>query len=154
MITLSDSIEVEAAPEAVFEWMVQRMSDKESYQAWHPEHLDIRWMKGNPLKVGSIGCAEEYLHGVLHTLKFRIVEIIPDRKIVYRALFPQSILAARNTFVIKPEGVGRCIFTAKISLRLPGWLFKRIARKHRGKIEAIERHMKEEGENLKKALEK
>ena len=84
MITLSDSIEVEATPEEVFEWLVERFKDKESYQAWHPDHVDIRWIKGGPLKEGSIVCADEYLHGVLHRLKFRIVKIVPNRRIEYR----------------------------------------------------------------------
>jgi hypothetical protein len=39
VITLKDSIEIKAAPERVFEWLVQHMKDKESYQAWHPERL-------------------------------------------------------------------------------------------------------------------
>ena len=49
MLTLTDSIEVEAAPEKVFEWLAQRFKDKEAYQAWHPGHVDVRWIKGGPL---------------------------------------------------------------------------------------------------------
>lgn len=48
MITLKDSIEVKATPEKVYEWLVARFKDKESYQAWHPDHVDIRWIKGEP----------------------------------------------------------------------------------------------------------
>jgi hypothetical protein len=40
MITLKDSVEVEATPEEVFEYLAQRFQDKESYQAWHPDHVD------------------------------------------------------------------------------------------------------------------
>jgi len=153
LIILSDSIEVEATPEEVFEWLVQRMRDKESYQAWHPEHVDIRWIKGRPVEEGSIVCADEYLHGVLHKLKFRIVKIVPNRRIEYRSLFPLSLLSPGNTFDIEPKGNGGCIFTARGSLRLPRWLFERLHKRHKGKIEATKRHMKEEGENLKRALE-
>ena len=39
------------------------------------------------------------------------------------------------------------------SIRMPRWLFVRLHKKHKGKIEATEQHMKEEGQNLKKALE-
>jgi hypothetical protein len=49
MIKLKDSIEVKASPEKVFQWLTQRMKDKESYRAWHPDHVDIRWIKGEPL---------------------------------------------------------------------------------------------------------
>ena len=72
MITLKDSREIHATPEKVFKWLVQSLKDKKSYQAWHPDHVDIRWIKGEPLQEGSIVYAEEYLHGDLHKLKFRI----------------------------------------------------------------------------------
>jgi hypothetical protein len=154
MINLKDSIEIKATPEEVFEWLVQRLKDKESYQAWHPDHVDIRWIKGAPLQEGSILYAEEYLHGALHKLTFRITKIVPNRVIAYRALFPLSILAPGNTFLIEPKGENSCIFTAMGRLRLPRWLFKKLHKKHEYKIEATEQHMKEEGENLKRALEK
>jgi hypothetical protein len=154
MIHLKDSIEVKATPERVFEWLVQRFKDKESYQAWHPEHVDIRWIKGKPQQEGSIVYAEEYLHGDLHKLKFRITKIVPNRVIEYKPLFPLSILSPGNTFLIEPKGGNSCIFTAKGDLRIPRWLFKKVHKKHKNKIEATEQHMKEEGENLKKALEK
>lgn len=154
MINLKDSIEIKATPEEVFEWLVQRLKDKESYQAWHPDHVDIRWIKGAPLQEGSILYAEEYLHGDLHKLTFRITKIVPNRVIEYRSLFPLSILAPGNTFLIEPKGENSCIFTAMGRLRLPCWLFKKLHKKHAYKIEATEQHMKEEGENLKRALEK
>jgi hypothetical protein len=154
MITLRDSIEIKATPEKVFEWLIQRFKDKESYRAWHPDHVDIRWIKGEPLQEGSIVYAEEYLHGDLHRLRFRVTKIMPNRVIEYRALLPLSILAPVNKFIIEPKGENRCTFTAIGSLRLPRWLFKKLHRKHEHKIEATEQHMKEEGENLKRALEK
>ena len=153
MIHLEDSIEVKATPERVFEWLIQRFKDKESYQAWHPEHVDIKWIKGEPLQEGSILYAEEYLHGDLHKLKFRITKVVPNRVIEYKSLFPLSILSPGNTFLIEPQGENSCIFTAKGSLRIPRWLFKKIHKKHKNKIETTEQHIKEEGENLKKALE-
>ena len=153
MITLKDSIEVKATPERIFEWLVQRFEDKESYQAWHRDHVDIRWIKVRPLQQGSIVYAEEYLHGDLHKLKFHITKIVPNRLIGYKSLFPLSILSPGNTFLIEPKGKDSCIFTAKGSLRIPRWLFKRIHKKHRNKIEATEKHIKEEGENLKRAVE-
>ena len=153
MITLKDSIEIKAPPEKVFEWLVQRFKDKESYQAWHPDHVDIRWIKGKPLEEGSIVYGEEYLHGYLHKLKFRITKIVRNRMIEYRSLFPLSILAPRNTFLIELKGEKSCIFTAMSSLRLPRWLFEKLNKKHKNKIEAAQQHMKEEGKNLKRLLE-
>jgi len=110
MITLKDSIEGEATPEEVVNWLVQRLQDKESCQAWHPDHVDIRWIKGEPIQEGSALCAEEYLHGVLHKLKFRIIKVVPNRLIEYRILFSMSPLAPANSFVIEPKGKERCLF--------------------------------------------
>jgi hypothetical protein len=153
LISLKDSIEVKATPDRVFEWLVQCMKDKESYQAWHPEHVDINWIKGHPLQEGSILCIEEYLQGYLHKLKFRITRIEPNRMIEYRPLFPLSIIATGNTFTMDPKGQDGCVFTAKGHIRFPLWLFKRMHKNHAGKLEASEKHMREEGENLKNALE-
>ena len=153
MITLCDSIEIAAPPEEVFEWLVLHMSNAELYKAWHPDHVGLRWVKGEPVKEGSIVYADEYLHGVLHRLKFRIVKIVPNKRIEFRSLFPLSLLAPGNSFVIEAKDHDRCIFTASGSLRLPRWLFERIAKGHKGKIEATKQHMKEEGINLKAALE-
>jgi hypothetical protein len=58
MIKLKDSKEVEALPEQVFQWLAQRMKDKQSYRAWHHDHVDIHWIKGEPLQEGSIVYAE------------------------------------------------------------------------------------------------
>ena len=150
MITLTDSIEIEATPEQVFNWLVERLKDKESYQAWHPDHVDIRWIKGESLQEGSIVYAEEYLHGGLQKLKFIITKVVPNRVMEYRPLFPLSILAPGNAFFIEPKGENSCIFTATGSFRA-GPLFKKLGK---SRIEATKRHVKEEGENLKKALEK
>ena len=150
MITLTDSVEIEATPEQVFDWLVERFKDKESYQAWHPDHVDIRWIKGESLQEGSIVYAEEYLHGELHKLKFVITKVVPNRVMEYRPLFPLSIFAPGNAFLIEPKGENSCIFTATGSLRA-GPLFEKLGK---SRIEATKQHMKEEGENLKKALEK
>jgi len=150
MITLTDSIEIEATPEQVFDWLIERFKNKESYQAWHPDHVDIRWIKGESFQEGSIVYAEEYLHGELHKLKFIITKVVPNSVMEYRPLFPLSIFAPGNAFFIEPKGENSCIFTATGSLRA-GPLFKKLGK---NRIVATKQHMKEEGENLKKALEK
>ena len=150
MTTLKDSIEIKATPEKVFEWLLQRFKDKEAYQAWHPGHVDVRWIKGEPLQEGSIVYAEEYLHGELHKLKLLITKVVPNKEIECKPLFPLSIFAPGNTFLIEPKGRNSCIFTA-ISRFRAGPLFKKLAK---NRIEATKQHIKEEGENLKKALEK
>ena len=68
----------------------------------------------------------------------------------YRPLFPWSIFAPGNEFLFEPKGEKSCIFTASGRLRA-GPLFKKLGR---NRLEATKKHMKEEGGNLRRLLEK
>lgn len=145
MITLKDSIEIKTTPEKIFEWFLHF---EENFHAWHPDHIECRWLKGKPFEEGSILYVEEYLHGKPHKMKFLGTKVEPNRKIEYKLLFPISIICPKGSFSIEPKGES-CIFTATLSFRF-GWLFSRFAK---DRVEAIKKHMKEEGENLKRLLE-
>jgi uncharacterized protein YndB with AHSA1/START domain len=133
---LTDSIEIETTPEKVFDFFFHLVDD-ESYRAWHPDdHVTLRWIKGHPWEEGSVVYAEEYIHGKLHKLKFVITKLIPNRLIEYaptswflRMYFPQGTLRV-------------------------GWLARTFFKKklERG-LSSVQKHMKEEGENLKRILE-
>lgn len=153
MITLKDSIEINVSPEKVFMQLVRYLTNGESYKSWHPEHVELNWIKGDPLQVGSILYIEEYLQGYLHKLKFRITKVIPNKLIVYTPLFPLSVIATGNTFTIELIEENRCSFTAEGHIRFPLWLFKKVHKNHEGKLIASEKHMREEGGNIKKAVE-
>jgi len=153
-VILRDSVEINAAPEEVFDFL-QHLVDDASYRAWHPaDHVALRWIRGNPWKERSVAYAEEYMHGKLHKLKFRISKIVPNREIEYAPLSRiLKIFFPRNRFEIKPSGAG-CIFTAEVHLRI-GRIAKALAkRKLELGLSSVRKHMKEEGENLKRILEK
>jgi hypothetical protein len=152
-IVLTDSVEIGVAPEKVFDFFLQIVDDA-SYRAWHPaDHVAFRWIKGNPWDEGSVAYAQEYLHGKLHKLKFRVSKVVPNREVVYtpvsrllRIFFPE------NRFEIEHSGDG-CIFTAKGHFRF-GQIAKALAkRKLEVGLLSVRKHMKEEGENLKRILE-
>lgn len=152
-IVLTDSVEIAVPPEKVFEFLVGIVDDA-SYRAWHPDdHLAFRWIRGAPWEEGSVAYAEEYLHGKLHKVKFRVDKVVPQREIVYappsrilRIFFPE------NRFEIRPSERG-CIFTAQGHFRF-GRIAKALAkRKLEIGLSSVRRHMKEEGENLKRILE-
>ena len=146
MITLKDTMEIKTTPDRIFDWL--KNQDKH-YLEWHPDHVKCRWVKGKPVEEGSIFYVEEYLHGKLHKLKFLITKIEPNRKIEFKLLFPMSIICPTGSFIIESREK-RCIFTATLSFRF-GWLFSKLAK---NRVEAIKKHIKEEGENLKRLLEK
>ena len=144
MITLKDTIEIKTTPEKIFEWVAHL---DENFHAWHPDHVKCRWLKGKPAEEGSILYVEEYLHGKLHKIKFLITKIEPNRKIECKLLFPMSLICPKGSFIIESKRES-CIFTATLSFRFAKF-FLTFAK---NRVEAIEKHMKEEGENLKRLL--
>jgi Polyketide cyclase / dehydrase and lipid transport len=152
-IVIKDSIEINASPESVFEFLVN-MTDDESYRNWHPEdHISLRWLKGKPWEVGSVVCAKEYIHGVIHTFKFVTTKMIPNRLIEYMPTFClYRIFIPKNSFIIEPTSIG-CIFTAEGSYRI-GRIGKLFAKNKIEKgIASMKKHLQEEGENLKRSVE-
>ncbi len=144
MITLTDSIEIRAKPQIVFEWL---MNIDKHYREWHPDH--VKWVnETGQFKVGVICYMEEYLSGELEKLRAKYIEIEKNKKIVYKMLFPTSIICTRGSFIIQPKN-GNSVFIATLTFRGGRTLSKLF----RSKIEGIKKHMKEEGENLKKILE-
>jgi hypothetical protein len=88
------------------------------------------------------------LHGESHGMRFLTTQLEPNRKIEYKLLFPTSIICPGGSFIIEPRGES-CIFTATLSFRM-GWLFSTFAK---DRVDAIKRHMREEGEGLKRISE-
>jgi hypothetical protein len=148
MITLIDSLEMKTTPEKLFNGLIKVFSSQEDYKQWHKDHVKCSWIKGHSFELGSILYCEEYLHSELHKMKFLATKNEPNRIIEYKLLFPKSIVCPKGSFIIEPKN-GSSIFTATLSFRF-GWLFQIFARR---RVEAITRHMKEEGENLRKMLE-
>ena len=64
-MTITDSIKIKAPPEKIFSFLIG-LKDTESYKAWYPDHVVMRWIKGEPFTEGSIAYFEEYLHGKIH----------------------------------------------------------------------------------------
>ena len=143
---MEDSVRIDRPPEVVFEWFGHFV---ENYRSWHQSHVKAVWIEGNDFEKGSVLYAEEYLGDKLEKLSFKITDRIQNELIAYRMSFPESIICSGGTFSIRPSN-GGSIFTATLFFRF-GWLLSKIAK---NRIQVIEIHMKEEGENLKKILEK
>ncbi len=145
MITLSDSTEIKTTPDKIFEWL---KTLDQHYKEWHPDHVKWTNITGS-FEEGAIICYEEYLHGELHKAKAKITKLEENKTIEFKNLFPLSIINPKGSFIIESQGENT-IFTATLSFRF-GWFFKKFVM---NRVEAITKHMKEEGENLKRLLEK
>jgi uncharacterized protein YndB with AHSA1/START domain len=152
-VFLTDSIEIRTTPEKIFEFFYSLVDDA-SYRAWHPDdHVAMRWTKGSPWQEGSVIYAEEYIDGELQKLTFVVTRVVPNREIEYVPVSRfRRRYAPKYTFSVEPKDTSS-VFTAAVHVRVP--LLPRLLAKMKveGGLSSVRKHMKEEGENLKKILE-
>jgi len=144
VIALKESIEIRSAPEEVFDWF--RNLDK-NYAGWHSDH--IKWIFEGGFREGARCQYEERLHGDPHIARATLVRIEKDRLIEFRHIFPLSIVCPGGSFTIERRADGS-LFTATLRFRA-GWLFSVLMPR---RVDAVKHHMKEEGQNLKRLLER
>lgn len=147
---LTDSIEIEAAPEKLWEFFLHL---EENYRAWHPQdHIVFKWTAGRPMASGSRWYAEETLRGKVFRLKGTIGEVVPGRRIVFKNSFPVSLAAPGFEWRIEPKGSGS-VFTAISHLRAGRLLVRFFRKEMETKLAMHREHVKAEGENLKRLME-
>lgn len=143
---LKDSVEINAQVEKV--WVFFDNLDV-NYKSWHEDsHVTCRWLKGRPHEEGSIAYFEEILDGQLCKIKAITIKVVKYRLVETRSPFPVSIIHTKGTYIFEPKG-NSSVFTAINHFRIPSLFNKRLL----SLVAATEKHMKEEGENLKKIIE-
>ena len=149
MISLRDSVEIQTTPLELFAWL-ERMPRE--YKSWHPDHVACRVLHGSMLEVGSEIECQEYLHGKLHSMRFRMTKVVPNKRVEF-----EVIRMGRGAFEAEANGdTVRFISELDIGSDAPvigrlfdfffSWFFKQ-------RIEAMRQHMVEEGQNIKQLLE-
>ena len=145
MLTLRDSIEIEASKEDVEEWLLRI---DEHYREWHPAH--VKWVNlEGELAEGKTFYYEEYLKGRLYKSRCRITKLERDGETYIEFVglsLPDRVIGISGSFEVVPRE-GSCTVTAVLNFRF-GWPLKAL-----GFARAIEDHMKEEGESLKRLIE-
>ena len=149
MIKLKDSIEIQTTPTQLFNWLA---SISEEYVSWHPDHVACRVLKGSILQPGSELECKEYLHGKMHTMRFRPTRVDPGKRIEYEIL-----TLGKGVFEIIPKGK-RVEFVAELALGsdapVVNYLIDAVLHiLFNRRLKAMQEHMREEGQNLKKIIE-
>ena len=149
-LELSHSIEIKATPVKIWNFL----KNPDNYTIWHPQdHIKIIWIEGDPFKVGSKFYSEQLVFGKVQKYNGQIMEVIPNRKVVFKFKFPVSLISPDIKWLIEPKGTNT-VFTA-ISYIRAGYLYKKLFKKGMNNlIKEHNRHVSEEGENLKKLMEK
>jgi len=148
-LKLSHSIEIKTTHEKI--WNFLRNPD--NYTIWHPQdHIRMMWTEGKPFKERSKFYSEQLIFGKVQKYNGQIKEIIPNRKVVFTFKFPMSLISPKIVWYTETKGENT-EFTA-ISYFRAGHLYKKLFKKGmKNLITEHNRHVGEEGENLKKILE-
>ena len=146
MKTLRESIEINATPEAIWDWFLHIA---ENYLEWHPSHVKAIWETETSSELGSILYAEEYIEDDFLKMKSKLTELIPNKLYRFKTVGTLKLILAGGSFEIEPSENGS-IFTATLDFHM-GKLLSKLAKKT---MQQISQHMFEEGENLKKILER
>ena len=147
---LTDKVEIRSSPEIIWDFFTNL---EKNYIDWHPiDHKKFIWT-GKPMEKGSKWYAEEMVHGHLFKLKGIIGEVIPFQKIVFKYSFPISIVSPKFEWIIEPKKT-ISLFIANSYLNAGDFFYKLSKKEMEWKLEATKKHTKEEGEYLKKILEK
>ena len=149
MISLRDSIEIHTTSGQLFAWL-GRMPQE--YESWHPDHIACRVLHGSMLEAGSEIECEEYLHGKLHSMRFRMTKVVPDKRIEFevRGMGRGAFEAQANGDIVKFVAELDIGSDAPIIGRLFDFIFTWFFSQ---RIESMKQHMAEEGQILKTILE-
>ncbi|MFX0167251.1 MAG: SRPBCC family protein [Promethearchaeota archaeon] len=146
MKTLRESIEINVPPEIIWDWFLHIA---ENYLEWHPSYIRANWETEIVSKLGSILYAEEVINKDFLKMRSMVTKLIPNRLYRFKTLGVLKLLLAGGSFEIEPSENGS-IFTANLDFHM-GKLLSKLVKK---KVQQISQHMIEEGQNLKKILEK
>ena len=143
---LTASTFIRTTPEAVFVFFANMA---ENYRRWHPDHVLFRWEGAGGLYEGARFYFEERIAGKLLKKRVRFTRIVPGRLIEFALTNPLfRLVLPAIAFAIEPaDGGVRVEQTIHIRTGPVGaWLNRR-------EFAAVQKHMDEEGENLKRILE-
>ena len=105
MISLVEETRVPAKPERV--WRFFRELDLH-YRDWHPEHLDWRTLRGQPLVRGTVWFADEWIGPLRISSRFFVTDSRPPTFFSYRIGFPSSLGRVGGSFRLLPARDGEC----------------------------------------------
>ena len=153
MITLTERTRVPATPERT--WRLFCDMDRH-YVDWHREHLRWRWLHGEPLAVGAVWFADEWIGRLrLGSSRWFVTESEPPRRFAFRIGLPHSLVRAGGSFRFEPAPGGECDVTEEFhfgyAAPVVGPLVD-LALRAALPMGDFRRHMREEGEGLVRLL--
>lgn len=148
---ISSSTEINTTPEKIWSFFYNL---EKNYTKWHPQdHNFWRWTKGKPLEVGAKINSEETVGGHKGGIKATVIESIKNKKVTLKPFWPVSFMCPKLEWIIEKKEKST-FFIAKTYLKF-GRIFISLKKKTVNEIiNLTQKHMNEEGKNLKKILER
>ncbi len=157
MQRIIEKIVINVAPDKVWNFLT-RLDQGNNYKLWHPtDHKKIIRISGNGQEVGTKYYIEEQIGTFLLRLPYELKQSDKSEYLEYAAWFPLSLFHSGNgsfTFNKLHSDQTEVIATVTYGYNIPlvGSLLDRLAEMIIKK-DALAKHMKEEGVNLKSILE-
>ena len=147
---MTSTTEIATRPEKVWDFFLNL---EDNYKRWHPEeHEYWRWKKGNPLEIGAKIDSLEIVDGHKSRIRAVVVDSIENEKIGLKPNWPISIMCPKLEWIIEDKG-DKVDFIAKTYYKF-GKIFRTLNKNAASEImDLTQKHMDEEGENLKRILE-
>lgn len=151
MIQISEKTTINSSAASVFDFITRIDS---LYKIWHPkDHVFCKTISGSLKEKGSIFHFLEIIGKFPLYLIVKVTELEKDRYIAYKPIFPLSLLNfGWAYFRIKSISSNESELTAYVEYGYRSKLSDKIANFFVDTQVAI-KHIREEGENLKKFLE-
>ena len=148
---VKSSIEIDTTPEKIWDFF---KNIEQNYTKRHPkDHVFFNWVKGKPLEVGSKFDSEETVDGNKVRIKGTCVESEENKIMAFKPAWPVSFMCPRIESIIESKGT-KAVFTANTYYKFGKMYLKTKKDKVESILKVAQKHMDEEGENLKKLLEK
>lgn len=157
MRTITEEIIIHATSEKIWYFITNLHLDN-SYKRWHPsDHIAYYLRKGNMGEAGGIAYFVERIGKFTFRLFYKTTKANYPSYLEYKAAPPLSWLyAGKGTFTLEAVGAENTRFIAYVEYgydvpiigKIVDWLIERIV-----KYDDARKHVREEGENIKKLLE-
>lgn len=157
MRIITETIEIQTTPEQVWNFLTNLDKDN-NYKKWHPtDHITYALRKGSMGNIGGEAYFVERIGKFTLRLTYKVTNVNYPTYVEYTAAPPLSWLhAGRGTFKMEAidSNTTRFIAYVEYGYEVPiigtviDWIVERIV-----KYEDAQKHMHEEGENIKVILE-
>jgi hypothetical protein len=146
---ITSSTIIYATPDLIWDFFYHI---ENNYGKWHPDHDFWHWTQGEPLALGSKIDSRETVGGHTGGIRATVIESVKNNKIVLRPAWPLSFMCPRLEWIIERKGEFTC-FIARTHYVF-GKIFLTLRKKSVDEfLYLTQKHMDEEGVNLKKILE-